>query len=47
MDCFFFAKSVGTLIQHSPMQGCKFSDLSLISDFLRIKECGMKLIKYG
>ena len=29
------------------IQGCQFSDLSLISDFLRIKEFGMKLIKYG
>ena len=28
-------------------QGCQFSDLSLISDFLRIKESGIKLIKYG
>ena len=28
-------------------QGCQFSDFSLISDCLRIKECGMKLIKYG
>ena len=26
---------------------CKFSDFSLISDFLRINECGMKLTKYG
>ena len=28
-------------------QGCKFSDFSLISDFLRIKESGIKLIKCG
>ena len=28
-------------------QGCQFSDFSLISDFFRIKECGMKLIKDG
>ena len=28
-------------------QGCQFSDFSLISDFLRKKECGMELIKYG
>ena len=27
-------------------QGCQFSDFSLISDFLRIKETGIKLIKY-
>ena len=27
-------------------QGCQFSDFSLISDFLRIKENGIKLIKY-
>ena len=29
------------------IQGCQFSDLSLISDFLRIKETGIKLIKYS
>ena len=28
-------------------QGCQFSDFSLISDFLRIKETCIKLIKYG
>ena len=28
-------------------QGCQFSDLSLISDFLRIKEACIKLIKYS
>ena len=28
-------------------QGCQFSDFSLISDFLRLKEIGIKLIKYG
>ena len=28
-------------------QGCQFSDLSLISDFLRIKETDIKLIKYS
>ena len=28
-------------------QGCQFSDFSLISDFFRIKETGIKLIKYG
>ena len=28
-------------------QGCQFSDFSLISDFLRIKETGIILIKYG
>ena len=28
------------------MQGCQFSDFSLISDFLRIREIGIKLIKY-
>ena len=27
-------------------QGCQFSDLTLISDFLRIKETGIKLIRY-
>ena len=27
------------------VQGCQFSDFSLISDFLRIKESGIKLIK--
>ena len=27
-------------------QGCQFSDFSLISDFLRIKLTGIKLIKY-
>ena len=27
-------------------QGCQFSDFSLISDFFRIKETGIKLIKY-
>ena len=27
--------------------GCQFSDFSLISDILRIKETGIKLIKYG
>ena len=29
------------------MQGCQFSDFSLISDFLRIKETGIKSIKYS
>ena len=29
------------------LQGCQFSDFSLISDFLRIKETGIKLIKCG
>ena len=29
------------------MQECQFSDLSLISDFLRIKESGIKFIKYS
>ena len=29
------------------IQGCQFSDFSLISDFLRIKKSGIKLIKYG
>ena len=29
------------------MQGCQFSDFSLISDFLRIRETGTKLIKYS
>ena len=29
------------------VQGCQFSDFSLISDFLRIKETGIQLIKYG
>ena len=29
------------------MSTCQFSDFSLISDFLRIKETGIKLIKYG
>ena len=28
-------------------QGCQFSDFSLISDFLRIKKSGIKLIKYS
>ena len=28
-------------------QGCQFSDFSLISDFLRIKESGIELIKYS
>ena len=28
-------------------QGCQFSDLSLISDFLRIKKTCLKLIKCG
>ena len=28
-------------------QGCQFSDFSLISDFLRINETCIKLIKYG
>ena len=28
-------------------QGCQFSDFSLISDFFRIKETVIKLIKYG
>ena len=28
-------------------QGCQFSDFSLISDFLRIKETCIKLIKYS
>ena len=31
----------------APPQGCQFSDFSLISDFLRIKETCIKLIKYG
>ena len=31
----------------SYVQGCQFSDFSLISDFLEIKESGIKLIKYG
>ena len=30
---------------YSRTQGCQFSDFSLISDFLRIKETGVKLIK--
>ena len=29
------------------LQGCQLSDFSLISDFFRIKETGIKLIKYG
>ena len=29
------------------IEGCQFSDFSLISDFLRIGETGIKLIKYG
>ena len=29
------------------IQGCHISDLSLVSDFLRIKETGTKLTKYG
>ena len=29
------------------IQGCQFSDFSLISDFLRIKENGIHLIKYS
>ena len=28
-------------------QGCQFSDFCLISDFFRIKETGIELIKYG
>ena len=28
-------------------KGCYFSDFSLISDFFRIKETGIKLIKYS
>ena len=31
----------------SMRQGCQFSDLSLISDFFRIKETGIKLNKCG
>ena len=38
--------SLGTAKVRGPEQGCKFSDLSLISDFLRIKETGIKLTKY-
>ena len=33
--------------RHTCIQGCQFSDFSLISDLLRKKEFGMKLIKYG
>ena len=29
------------------LQGCQFSDFSLISDFFRMKETAIKLIKYG
>ena len=29
------------------LQGCQFSDFSLISDFLRTMDSGIKLIKYG
>ena len=29
------------------IQGCQFSDFSLISDFLTIKETGIKVIKYS
>ena len=29
------------------VRGCQFSDFSRISDFFRIKETGIKLIKYG
>ena len=29
------------------MQGCQFSDFSLIYDFLKIKESGIKLIKHS
>ena len=29
------------------MQGCQSSDFSLVSDFLRMKETGIKLIKYS
>ena len=38
-----------TVIDELPCiyQGCQFSDFSLISDFLRIKETCIKLIKYG
>ena len=32
---------------HYNLQGCKFSDFSLISDFLRTKETGIELIKYS
>ena len=42
-----------TLINADPnqcltsLEGCKFLDFSLISDFLRIKDTGIKLIEYG
>ena len=36
-----------TLIFNPVIQGCQFSDFSLISDFLTIEETGIKLIKYG
>ena len=29
------------------LQGCQFSDFSLISDFLILRETGIKVIKYG
>ena len=29
------------------IQGCQFSDFSLISDFFRIKETGIRFLKYS
>ena len=43
-----FVQVVNSLIlnvKDISIQGCQFSDFSLISDFLRIKESGIKLIK--
>ena len=38
---------LNALISIFVLQECQFSDFSLISDFWRLKETGIKLIKYG
>ena len=47
MPLLFILKFPRNLQCFSSVQGCQFSDLSLISELLRIKETGIKLNKYG
>ena len=41
------ALSLIVLSRNGKIEGCQFSDFSLISDFLRIKELGIKFLKYS
>ena len=42
-----FLYTCSSAMRPGMIQGCQFSDFSLISDFLRIKENDIKLIKYS